>query len=369
MKELKDMNEYLDDLNEKRKVNFRISLSFQYYLEAAIQRELQREDQAICIDDYFINLTIADQPYSESYDLMIEDIGDFLSGEIKCYISFASDSLIDVYVTADTPFQKIKPPRDILKLLTYEDTAAGLHLRDSRKKSYKMINLSGLDISEQEDISFLFAGCIHLSDLILPRNAFNVKIMTSLFEGCKKLRAIDLSGFDMNNVEEAGNMFHLCLLLKSIMWDPKEPSDDDYEISISDLESTIVCDPLFDKAWWFAKRVNQNPAGLLEKVYKISKDRAIRLVCGARFYEDMTIRECLNQTPQEQRLRKALCAGENKNTMILPADCCYCAFYEENYCSFDERYQTEKQRHDTCKHFCSSEFVDMYLRYEEEKDE
>lgn len=357
-----------DCLKKERKKSYRISLSFQSQLEAAIQKMVHEKHTNERSESYRLHLTIADQPYKGKYELLIEDVGDFLSDPIRAYIWFDGFH-IHVYVTADIPSKKVKPPHEIQKLLTYKNKTAALSGEDCIKRMYIAIDLSGLDTSEVEDMSCLFAGCSLLSELnISTLDTSKVKNIESMFEGCKRIREIDISAFDMDRIKNTNRVFDGCLDLKRIIWDPKEISEEKMEINISDVES-IACDPMFDKAWWLEKKVKRNPASLFEKIYKVNKDRALRLIYGAQIYEDTIIRESLAQTKQEQQGFNEYRKEKTKNKMMLPADCCNCALYEEPYCLLIDRFYAEVKPHDTCRWFIPSEFSDEHLRYEEDKNE
>ena len=60
---------------------------------------------------------------------------------------------------------------------------------------------------------------------------------------------------------------------------------------------------------------------------------------------------------------------KHKDKTRLSADCCNCTFYEEGYCSYFDRFQTEKKPHDTCEHFWPSEFADELMKFEQEEDD
>lgn len=96
------------------------------------------------------------------------------------------------------------------------------------------IDVSKWDVSNVEDFSSMFEGCNSLTARIWktydkPENQYfgisdlrawvttKAKNMGQMFKGCLKLGVLDLSKFDMRNVENAQGMFQDCYSLRNIV--------------------------------------------------------------------------------------------------------------------------------------------------------
>ncbi len=96
------------------------------------------------------------------------------------------------------------------------------------------IDVSKWDVSNVEDFSSMFEGCNSLTAQIWqkydkPENQYlgisdlrawvttKAKNMGQMFKGCSKLGVLDLSKFDMRNVENAQGMFQDCYNLRNIV--------------------------------------------------------------------------------------------------------------------------------------------------------
>jgi len=79
------------------------------------------------------------------------------------------------------------------------------------------IDLSGFNTSNVEYMLNMFEGCSSLESLDLSGfNTSNVKDMGGMFDGCSSLESLDLSGFNTSNVESLVGMFEGCSSLKNI---------------------------------------------------------------------------------------------------------------------------------------------------------
>ena len=84
-------------------------------------------------------------------------------------------------------------------------------------KSLRSIDLSGLDTSQVNNMSFMFYGCSLLRSLdVSGWNASKVTGMDSMFYGCSSLAALDLSSFDTSRVTDMSSMFYNCSSLASL---------------------------------------------------------------------------------------------------------------------------------------------------------
>lgn len=86
-------------------------------------------------------------------------------------------------------------------------------------RSLKEFDISLLDTSNVEDMSFMFYERRALESISLPESfdTSNVKNMTGMFKGCSSLVELELpESFDTSNVEDMGMMFENCSMLASI---------------------------------------------------------------------------------------------------------------------------------------------------------
>ena len=78
-------------------------------------------------------------------------------------------------------------------------------------KSLIDIDLSGFNTSKVTDMSYLFSWCSNLTNLDLRNfDTSNVKSMNYMFTGCSNLTALDVSSFNTSNVLGMNCMFSSC---------------------------------------------------------------------------------------------------------------------------------------------------------------
>ena len=84
-------------------------------------------------------------------------------------------------------------------------------------KELKTINLSGFDTQNVEDMSKMFNLCKSLESLDLSNfNTLKVTLMDNMFNQCLQLTSLDLSNFDTQKVTKMNNMFYYCTGLKTV---------------------------------------------------------------------------------------------------------------------------------------------------------
>ena len=84
-------------------------------------------------------------------------------------------------------------------------------------KELKTINLSGFDTQNVENMSYMFNFCKSLESLDLSNfNTQKVTLMDNMFNQCLQLTSLDLSNFDTPKVTDMSNMFFYCTGLKTI---------------------------------------------------------------------------------------------------------------------------------------------------------
>ena len=84
-------------------------------------------------------------------------------------------------------------------------------------KELKTINLSGFDTQNVEDMRYMFNLCKSLESLDLSNfNTQKVTLMNNMFNQCLQLTSLDLSNFDTQKVTNMSNMFFYCTGLKTV---------------------------------------------------------------------------------------------------------------------------------------------------------
>lgn len=85
-------------------------------------------------------------------------------------------------------------------------------------KSLTHINISGWDTSHVTDMRGMFGGCRSLYTIvgIEQLNTSNVTDMSGMFNSCQKITGLDLSKWNMKNVQLMVDMFNRCIMLKRV---------------------------------------------------------------------------------------------------------------------------------------------------------
>ena len=84
----------------------------------------------------------------------------------------------------------------------------------------KTIDLSGISFINLEDLSYTFSNCISLENIIFPpdiETSYNIHYFSYVFANCHKLRTIDISKFNLDNVENIDYLFFSCINLENII--------------------------------------------------------------------------------------------------------------------------------------------------------
>lgn len=86
-----------------------------------------------------------------------------------------------------------------------------------RNQNITMIDISYWDVSNVENIAEMFAGCSSLKNIgdLSGWDVSNVTNMNSMFFGCKNLKQVDLSRWNTIKVDNIRYMFFHCKNLKS----------------------------------------------------------------------------------------------------------------------------------------------------------
>ena len=92
------------------------------------------------------------------------------------------------------------------------------YLKKEIRKQGKNVVIRNLDVSDIEDLSYLFKGLLSgVETLDLSGwNTSGVKDIHSMFAFCDNIKSLDLSGWDTSDVENMGNLFYDCENLESL---------------------------------------------------------------------------------------------------------------------------------------------------------
>ena len=88
-----------------------------------------------------------------------------------------------------------------------------------QQTDFKYIDISDWDVSDVEDMRNMFYKCVHLQSVgdLYDWNVSSVKYMNHMFYYCKQLKSVgDLSNWDVSNVEDTACMFYNCKQLTSV---------------------------------------------------------------------------------------------------------------------------------------------------------
>ena len=98
-----------------------------------------------------------------------------------------------------------------------EKVKAGAGFSVSGSTALESAELSGLDTSEVEDMSGMFAWCSELKSIDMSDwDTSNVTDMSNMFLGCSKLESLNLSNWDTGRVHNMHAMFSQCEKLKKL---------------------------------------------------------------------------------------------------------------------------------------------------------
>ena len=142
-------------------------------------------------------------------------------------------------------------------------------------RSLTSLDLSGWDTSSISKVydynnggTGLFDGCENLVDLKLPKNFITSKVtnISNMFNGCKKLTSLDLSGWDTSNITEMNNLFKNSgiKIIDISNWDLSslEVSVDKWQIGFKDMFKDSQCETIKLPNMNFGKDVKYDFSGL-----------------------------------------------------------------------------------------------------------
>ena len=124
-------------------------------------------------------------------------------------------------------------------------------------RSLTSLDLSGWDTSSISKVwdsnsggTGLFMNCENLVDLKLPKNFITSKVtnISDMFNGCKKLTSLDLSGWDTSNITEMNNLFKNSgiKIIDISNWDLSslKVSIDKWQIGFKDMFKDSQCETI-----------------------------------------------------------------------------------------------------------------------------
>ena len=112
--------------------------------------------------------------------------------------------------------RNIKEIKGLNKFNTSKVTNMGLMFQFCEK--IESLDLTSFDTSNVKTMKWMFRECVKLKE-IKGLNKFNTSKVTNMeemFISCKELESLDLSNFDMSNVNKIDNLFKKCYKLKEI---------------------------------------------------------------------------------------------------------------------------------------------------------
>lgn len=138
-------------------------------------------------------------------------------------------------------------------------------------RSLTSLDLSGWDTSSISEVSEpnndgvgLFKNCENLAYLKLPKNFITSKVtnISDMFNGCKKLTSLDLSGWDTSNITEMNNLFKNSgiKIIDISNWDLSslKVSTDKWQIGFKDMFKDSQCETIKLPNMNFGKDVKYN---------------------------------------------------------------------------------------------------------------
>ena len=124
-------------------------------------------------------------------------------------------------------------------------------------RSITSLDLSGWDTSSISKVwdsnnggTGMFKNCENLADLKLPKNFITSKVtnISDMFNGCKKLTSLDLSGWDTSNITEMNNLFKNSgiKIIDISNWDLSnlKVSTDKWQIGFKDMFKDSQCETI-----------------------------------------------------------------------------------------------------------------------------
>ncbi len=98
---------------------------------------------------------------------------------------------------------------------------SGIYRELSFCNQYKLesADLEKLDVSKVDNFMYMFAWCTRLSELKISSWTPKPKEMYQAFYCCSNLETLDLSGWDMSQINKVTNMFYWCCSLRDLYLD------------------------------------------------------------------------------------------------------------------------------------------------------
>ena len=134
--------------------------------------------------------------------------------EIKVFYDTDSLHKDDLFVVSDDiGYWNDGYEKDYIKYYTNEFTK----YYEKAFNNLEEVNLTGLDLSECEDMSEMFGYCVNLKKINFGNiDTKNVKDMYKMFTRCVNLETIENFNIDTSNVLRMTGMFYFCMSLKDV---------------------------------------------------------------------------------------------------------------------------------------------------------
>ena len=160
--------------------------------------------------------------------------GDLLDPPASEY--YGSQGTIKAGFIGDSPYGASN--NDIITSVEIQGSIAPTTMRKwfNGCKKLEQADLSSIDASKLTDISQLFGNCKSLKSVTFPANmsAAPLEQISSVFDGCENLTALDLSGWNTSNVKDMSCVFKGCKALTSLNvsgWNVSNVKDMNYIFS------------------------------------------------------------------------------------------------------------------------------------------
>ena len=114
------------------------------------------------------------------------------------------------------------------------------------------LNLSNWDLTNVEDMNHMFSKVVLIKSVTFGDvNTLNLKDMSNMFHLCSRIKSIDMSSFDTDNVTNMSHLFDSCRLLESLpninSWNVSKVEDMSY---ILNNDSNIIIDQNNNLSTW-----------------------------------------------------------------------------------------------------------------------
>jgi uncharacterized protein YjbI with pentapeptide repeats len=214
----KELNNYVEYTIGKVTTDEKIFITTEYYIAEHIRGVWVNGKEFDTDDILEIPFTNQKMTVRIALDSSIDSLGDLFKNKCMEYIDFShfdGKNITDLSTTFSFCYN--------LKFINFADAFKNSKINKfddgfRRCPNLRMIDLTGINLSEVTSIYRLFDKCDNLEEVNLTNVDFSkVKFAASAFDKCEKLeRVIGFEKLNFKSLETADNMFVDCKSLKSI---------------------------------------------------------------------------------------------------------------------------------------------------------